>query len=80
MLTYNPELAVAHLRAVDSILAGVIDSVGPFTLETRDGAFRELALSIFSQQLAQPAADAILNRTLNLLFTDTERNLVRRPA
>lgn len=64
MLTYDPDAAVAHLRKADRTLAGVIDSVGPFTMEPRDGAFRSLARAIFFQQLAGPAARAILNRVL----------------
>ncbi len=73
MLTYDPEAAVAHLRRADPVLARVIDAVGPFTMEPRDGSFRSLARAIFFQQLAGPAARAIMNRVLAALGTDDER-------
>ena len=73
MLTYDREEAVAHLRRADPILARVIDSIGPFTLETRGGSFPSLARAIFFQQLAGPAARAIMKRVLDLLGTDDAR-------
>ena len=73
MLTYDREAAVAHLQAADPVLARIIDAVGPFTLEPRDGSFRSLARAIFFQQLAGPAARAILNRVLAALATDDQR-------
>ena len=73
MLTYDREAAVAHLRQADSVLARVIDSIGPFTLEPTSGSYRALARSIFFQQLAGPAARAIMKRVLDLLGTDDER-------
>ena len=73
MLTYDREAAVAHLRRADPVLARLIDSVGPFTLEPRSGSFRALAQAIFFQQLAGPAARAIMGRVLALLGTDDER-------
>lgn len=73
MLTYDREAAVAHLRQADPVLARVIDSIGPFTLEPRSGSFHALARSIFFQQLAGPAARAIMKRVLDLLGTDDER-------
>jgi 3-methyladenine DNA glycosylase/8-oxoguanine DNA glycosylase len=76
VLTYDPEAAVAHLRRADSTLARVIESAGPFTLEPRDGAYRSLARAIFFQQLAGPAARAIMNRVLNVLETDEQRFFV----
>jgi 3-methyladenine DNA glycosylase/8-oxoguanine DNA glycosylase len=54
-------------------MARIIDAVGPFTLRPRDGAYRSLARAIFFQQLAGPAARAIMNRVLTLLDTDDER-------
>ncbi len=72
-LTYDPAAAVAHLRAADPVLAGIIDAVGPLTLEPRDGSFRSLGRAIFFQQLAGPAARAIMNRVLAALGTDEER-------
>ena len=73
MLAYDPDAAVVHLRRADPTLASIIDSVGPFTLQPRDGSYRMLARAIFFQQLAGPAARAILNRVLALLDTDDER-------
>ena len=73
MLTYDREAAVAHLRQADPILARVIDSVGPFALEPRGGPFPALAMAIFFQQLAGPAARAIMKRVLDLLNTDEAR-------
>ncbi len=72
-LTYDREAAVAHLRGADPVLARVIEAVGPFTLEPRDGSFRNLSRAIFFQQLAGPAARAIMNRVLAALGTDEER-------
>ena len=73
MLTYDPERAVAHLRKADPTLARIIEGVGPLTLEPRDGAFRSLARAIFFQQLAGPAARAIMGRVLAALDTDETR-------
>ncbi len=64
---------MTHLRRADPALARIIDSVGPLTLEPRDGSYRSLARAIFFQQLAGPAARAILNRVLALLGTDDQR-------
>jgi len=73
MLTFDRKAAVAHLRRADPVLGRVIDSVGPFTLEPRVGSFPALARAIFFQQLAGPAARAIMRRVLDLLGTDDER-------
>jgi DNA-3-methyladenine glycosylase II len=73
MLQYDASSAVDHLKSVDRLIARVIESVGPLTLEPRDGAFRSLGRAIFFQQLAGPAARAIMNRTLAALGTDEER-------
>lgn len=73
MLAYDPDAAVAHLRRADPVLARIIDAVGPFALQPRDGGYRMLARAVFFQQLAGPAARAILNRVLALLDTDDER-------
>ena len=72
-LTYDPDDAVAHLRRADPVLARIIEHVGPFTMEPRDGSFRSLARAIFFQQLAGPAARAIMNRVLAALGADEER-------
>src|SRR5438128_3312686 len=67
MLSYDPTETVEHLRRADPVLARVIETVGPLTLEPRDGAFRMLSRAIFFQQLAGPAARAILGRVLATL-------------
>lgn len=72
-MNYDPVETVAHLRAADPVLAQVIEVVGPFELETREGTFRMLSRAIFFQQLAGPAARAIMNRVLALLDADEER-------
>jgi DNA-3-methyladenine glycosylase II len=72
-LEYDPLAAVEHLKGSDDTLAGIIESVGPLTLEPRDGAFRMLSRAIFFQQLAGPAARAIMGRVLATLGTDEER-------
>ena len=72
MLNYDPAKAVEHLRQADPVLALVIENVGPFTLEPRDGTFRMLSRAIFFQQLAGPAARAILGRVLTTLGADEE--------
>ncbi|MDO8616187.1 MAG: DNA-3-methyladenine glycosylase [Dehalococcoidia bacterium] len=71
-LTYDPAAAVAHLRGADPVLARIIAAAGPLTLEPRDGSFRALARAIFFQQLAGPAARAIMNRVLAALGTDEQ--------
>ena len=63
---------MAHLLGADPKLARLIAEIGPFTLEPRDGSFRTLGRAIFFQQLAGPAARAILNRVLAALGTDEE--------
>lgn len=73
VLNYDPEAAVTHLSRADPTLAGVIDAVGPFTMEPRDGIYRSLARAVFFQQLAGPAARAIMNRTLQACGADDKR-------
>jgi 3-methyladenine DNA glycosylase/8-oxoguanine DNA glycosylase len=73
MLRYDAEAAVQHLRGVDATLARVIEGVGPLTLEPREGTFRMLSRAIFFQQLAGPAARAILGRVLAALEADEDK-------
>ena len=70
---YDREAALAHLRSGDPVLARIIDAVGPFTMEPGDGIFRALGRAVFFQQLAGPAARAIMNRVLAALGTDDQR-------
>jgi DNA-3-methyladenine glycosylase II len=70
MLKYDPEKALRHVKKADPRLAGVIKAAGPFEIESRPGAFFALSRAIFFQQLAGPAARAIMGRVLALLETD----------
>lgn len=71
--SYDREAAVAHLRAADPVLDRIIEAVGPFNMEPGDGIFRALGRAVFFQQLAGPAARAIMNRVLAALGTDDQR-------
>jgi 3-methyladenine DNA glycosylase/8-oxoguanine DNA glycosylase len=72
-LKYDPVKAVAHVRRKDKRLATVIDKVGPLKIDARRGSFKSLGRAIFFQQLAGPAARAIMGRVLAALDTDEER-------
>ena len=63
-LGFDPDLAVQHLRASDSVLARVVDEVGPFRMRLRPApsVFAALAESIVYQQLNGKAAAAIFAR------------------
>ncbi|HET7631313.1 MAG TPA: hypothetical protein VFK16_03265 [Gemmatimonadaceae bacterium] len=56
--------ALAHLRRVDPVMAGIIRRVGPCRLRRRTGRshFHDLARAIVFQQLSGRAATTILNR------------------
>ncbi len=66
---YDTAAAVAHLRAADPALAGLIKQVGPFTLELSPSKslFEALLRSIVYQQLHGKAAATILGRVLVVL-------------
>lgn len=65
--TIDVERAVAHLRAADSVMAMVIEAVGPPRLrEPEPSAFKALARSIIFQQLSGKAASTILGRFVAL--------------
>jgi methylated-DNA-[protein]-cysteine S-methyltransferase len=61
---FDPDVAVAHLRAADAVFARVIDTIGPFrmTLKTTPSIFVALAESIVYQQLTGKAAATIFAR------------------
>ena len=65
---FDPGLAVAHLRAVDTTLASVIDDIGPFRMRLRPAPsiFAALAESIAYQQLNGKAAAVIFTRVCAL--------------
>ncbi len=73
MLRYDPAKAVTHLRKADPTLGALIQQAGPLEIEPRRGSFRSLARAIFFQQLAGPAARAIMGRVLKTLATDEDR-------
>jgi 3-methyladenine DNA glycosylase/8-oxoguanine DNA glycosylase len=60
----SPESALDHLRAVDPILAGIIDRVGKYAMQYHEPTFRALVRSIVFQQLHGKAARAIFDRLL----------------
>jgi len=53
---------VDHLRRADTVLAQVIESVGPFRMTFRPPEFETLARSIVYQQLSGKAAGTIFGR------------------
>ncbi len=61
---FDPDAAVAHLRASDPALARVIDEIGPFRMRLRpaQSVFAALAEAIVYQQLNGKAAAAIFAR------------------
>ncbi len=61
---FDPDVAIAHLRAADAKLARAMDRVGPFrmTLKTTPSIFVALAESIVYQQLTGKAAATIFAR------------------
>lgn len=68
-LTYNPNKAIAHLRAADPALGRLIAAVGEFTLTPPAGQtpYEALVRSIVYQQLTGKAAGTILGRVLALM-------------
>jgi DNA-3-methyladenine glycosylase II len=66
----HSQAAMSHLRQTDSIMAGLIERVGPFKLTSERPYFYALVSSIISQQISTKAAAAILKRFL-ALFPDS---------
>ncbi len=54
--------ALAHLRAVDPVLAAVLADAGPYGLAPSDRRFHALVSSIVSQQISTRAASSIMAR------------------
>jgi O-6-methylguanine DNA methyltransferase len=82
-LPFDPDLAIAHLRASDPVLARTIDEIGPFGMRLRPvpSVFPVLARAIVNQQLNGKAAAAIFAR-LCALFPRGEpsaRRMLRLP-
>jgi O-6-methylguanine DNA methyltransferase len=61
---FDPDIAVAHLRAADARLARVIDTIGPFRMQLNRAPdiFVALAEAIVYQQLTGKAAATIFGR------------------
>ncbi len=66
---FDPQVAVAHLRAADAALARVIDAAGPFGLALLKTStlFGALAEAIVYQQLSGKAAATIFGRVCALV-------------
>ncbi len=57
---------MAHLKRRDPVLGRVIRAVGPIDFKVEDGHYESLVGAIIFQQLAGTAAQAILNRFMQL--------------
>jgi len=67
MTTSQTQTAVETLRRDDRILAGLMDSVGPFSLPRPKSYFQTLVEAIVWQQLSWKAACAIYARLLDVV-------------
>ncbi len=67
-LAFDPLSAVAQLRRADRVLAGFIDTTGPFrlTMMPTRSVFGALAQAVVYQQLSNAAAATIFGRVLAL--------------
>jgi DNA-3-methyladenine glycosylase II len=65
-LAFTPSKALKHLSLRDPVLAGIIKSVGKYSIEQRPEPFRSLVEAIVYQQLAGRAADTIYGRFLKI--------------
>ena len=68
--TFDVEEASAQLRAVDPVIAGLIDRFGPYEPRWHADAYSRLLTSILFQQLAGNAARAIQRKWLALYGDD----------
>jgi DNA-3-methyladenine glycosylase II len=60
--SFNVEVALAYLRSIDPVLAGVIERSGAYEAPRRSDPYAALLRTILFQQLAGPAAMAIQRR------------------
>lgn len=72
--------AVAHLRAVDPVMAKVVDTVGPFMLQPEAHGFATLVDAIVSQQISVKAADAIMRRLVDFVGPLSPQALLVHPV
>ncbi|NWJ95564.1 MAG: DNA-3-methyladenine glycosylase 2 family protein [Chloroflexi bacterium] len=64
------EKAMHHLQECDTVIAGLIEQIGPYSITPEQPYFFALLSSIISQQISTKAAAAIQNRFL-ALFPDS---------
>jgi 3-methyladenine DNA glycosylase/8-oxoguanine DNA glycosylase len=75
--------ALTHLKTADSVLAAIIDRVGPYKIQYREPVFHTLVRSIVYQQLHGKAALTIYTRLVEAAKADplTPESILRlRPA
>jgi DNA-3-methyladenine glycosylase II len=60
--SFSVDKALAHLHKVDPVLGKLIDRVGKFDWRRREDPYLALVRAILFQQLAGPAASAIMRR------------------
>ena len=77
-LPFNPQKAIAHLRASDPKLGALIDRAGPFTLRLDHSVspFESLLESILYQQLHGKAAATIHRRVREFFGGDPTPQLL----
>jgi DNA-3-methyladenine glycosylase II len=77
-LPFDPDEAIAHLKAADPKLGDLIDRAGPFTmrLDPAPSPFESLLESIIYQQLHGKAAAAIHSRVKALFHGDPTPQLI----
>ena len=80
-LPFDPDEAVAHLRASDAKLAALIERVGPFALrlDPSPSPFESLLESILYQQLHGKAAATIHRRVREFFGGDPAPTLLDTP-
>jgi len=61
-LRFSAARAYQHLRAVDPVIGRLIDEIGPYTPRPGGDPYRQLVRTLLFQQLAGPAATAIMRR------------------
>lgn len=61
--------ALQHLKQADSILAAVIDQIGPFAMKTQKSGYEVLVQAVISQQISTAAARTIRLRLQALIPT-----------
>jgi DNA-3-methyladenine glycosylase II len=69
---FDIDAAVVHLRAVDPVLAALVDRFGPYEPRWHADAYSRLVTSILYQQLAGNAARAIMRKWLSI-YSDEQR-------